>query len=1045
MTDKPRQFRARAGRWVLACCSVLAPTLAVQAADAPQLLRLRSRTIDTATAPNLLAALRSGAPLDPAGIYILQLDGPITSARRAELVALGVRFGDYLPDDAYRVDLRNVAWSELGNTPYVHWLGRPEASWKIAPEIGQTLAPWQSAERRELAQTGRLKLTVTLERGADRAAAEADLTAAGAEIVRRYRDRDTALYDVVTVPERIATLAAIDAVRFIEEAPEAAPRNSSVRWIVQSNQLNMTPLYANGLHGEGQIVGIIDGFINEQHCSFYDPAPIGPQHRKILAYNAALGYDMHGTHVAGTAVGDAGVDDDTRGVAYAARLVFNTIDVPATQQELALHHAQGARIHNNSWGNDATNLYDSLSRAIDAFAYAFEDDLVVFAVTNQTTLRNPENAKNLLAVGATGDTPDQDEHCLGGIGPTLDGRRKPEIYAPGCGVYSSSGDGYSCAVASDSGTSMACPATSGVALLTRQYYTDGYYPTGAPVPLDGFTPTGALLKATLLNGAVDLTDVAGYPSDLEGWGRVLADASLAFPQDTRRLWIADVRNADGLNTGEVKEYPIVVHGSAEKLKVTCVWTDPPPAPEAAVAAVNNLDLEVVAPDATLYRGNVFAGGVSATGGTADTLNNVEQVHVAAPMAGTWTVRVGATVINQARQGFALVVTGDVTGPESAVRIELLDPLPPLLAPATPQTLHVRVADGAEQVAPGSARLHVRLNAAGPYAVVPLVAEGNEVFAANLPAALCAEQLAFYFSASGQAGGTAKLPATAPTAVFSVPVGDVLTTFADDFESDLGWTVGGAAADGYWERGIPANGNRGDPPFDADGSGRCYLTDNLAGNSDVDDGMTTLTSPMLDVSAGGEITYAYWLGDIASGALGTEDYLSVEIATDSAGTNWQEVRRYTSALATWRTDAIAIPAEAPASATLRVRFTAADLPPGDVVEAGIDAFRVERTVCNAGGNGDFDGDGDVDLADAAAFQACGARAALRADCNAGDINGDGVADLADFAAFVSRLWGPGAAAADADLHTRFEDDRNLGENAGDRPNDGRPAEANTLNP
>ena len=32
------------------------------------------------------------------------------------------------------------------------------------------------------------------------------------------------------------------------------------------------------------------------------------------------------------------------------------------------------------------------------------------------------------------------------------------------------------------GTSMACPAVSGAGLLVRQYFTDGFYPTGAKVP-----------------------------------------------------------------------------------------------------------------------------------------------------------------------------------------------------------------------------------------------------------------------------------------------------------------------------------------------------------------------------------------------------------------------------------------------------------------------------------------------------------------------------------------------------------------------------------
>ena len=54
------------------------------------------------------------------------------------------------------------------------------------------------------------------------------------------------------------------------------------------------------------------------------------------------------------------------------------------------------------------------------------------------------------------------------------------------------------------GTSMATPVVAGNAAIVRQYYRQGWYPTGAAVAQNAFTPSAALLKATLIGGADSL-------------------------------------------------------------------------------------------------------------------------------------------------------------------------------------------------------------------------------------------------------------------------------------------------------------------------------------------------------------------------------------------------------------------------------------------------------------------------------------------------------------------------------------------------------------
>jgi len=377
--------------------------------------------------------------------------------------------------------------------------------------------------------------------------------------------------------------------------------------------------------------------------------------------------DSHGTHTAGTLAGDAspyGTYTTNDGLAFAAKISFSDVNAiyssPSTlYQRLVDAHNDGARVHSNSWGDDGTTAYTTWCRQIDQFSYAYEDSLVAFAVTNGTYLKTPENAKDVLAVAASMDTPNQGRLCSGGTGPTADGRRKPEVFAPGCSTVSA--DAYTtCGTRSMTGTSMACPAVSGAGLLARQYFTEGFYPTGTRVSADGFVPTGALIKAVLINSAVDMTGISGYPSNLEGWGRVLLANTLYFAGGSNGLYVQDVRNAGGLTTGQTATYAFNLSGSTAPLRVTLDWTEPAAAVNASDPVINNLDLEVTAPGGTLYKGNVFSGGQSVSGGTADARNNVEQVHLLTPALGAYTVTVRGKAVNQGTQGFALVVSGNVS-------------------------------------------------------------------------------------------------------------------------------------------------------------------------------------------------------------------------------------------------------------------------------------------------------------------------------------------------------------------------------------------------
>lgn len=627
-------------------------------------LRLKTGDVPVATLENALRANQARPQKMPKRM-VLVLDGPMSPQRRSQIEATGVRVGEYLPTNAFIIETREARIDALRALGFVDRLVAFDDAWKIDPQIGSRVL--QTQERIDIALQGKVATHVYLFPGASIVDAKKAIErAGGVEIMGDELLDGRYMIGVLGTPDAVRALAAIEDVQWIESAPEITFRNSTTRWIVQSNVNGFFPLYDNGLRGENQLVAVMDGRVDINHCSFSDPEgdPFGPDHRKIEAYNTnASGFDFHGTHVAGTVLGDAGSSNHTRGIAYEARLIF---DVPPSftfaglNAKLITHYGQGAAIHTNSWGDDGTTAYNGMPRAIDSFSFSNDDNLVIFAATNTSLLKNPENAKNCLAVGASQDASNQGSFCSGGRGPTDDGRRKPEIFAPGCNTQSSQVN-TSCGTFGLTGTSMAAPAIAGCAALARQYFEDGYYPSGVPTFDDGFTPSGPLVKAMLLNSAVDMTGISGFPSNQEGWGRALLDNSFYFPGDDERLVIRDNRNAgpNALSTSDVDQLVVVSDDANIPMKVTLVWHDAPSTPNSSFTPVNNLDLEVVLPTGQTIYGNNIVNGQSTFATTTDELNNVEMVMISTPLDGDYTIRVRGTAVNQGPQGYALVVTGAV--------------------------------------------------------------------------------------------------------------------------------------------------------------------------------------------------------------------------------------------------------------------------------------------------------------------------------------------------------------------------------------------------
>jgi len=154
-------------------------------------------------------------------------------------------------------------------------------------------------------------------------------------------------------------------------------------------------------------------------------------------------------------------------------------------------------------------------------------------------------------------------------------------------------------------------------------------------------------------------NVSGWsiPDYNTGWGRIDLDSVLYFSGDSRELIVLD--DTVGINTGQTIIDSFVV-SSQIPLRVCLVWTDTAAAPNANPTLVNDLDLELIAPDATYYRGNQYSGGQSIANPTERDRVNVEECcRIDVPQTGTWRIAVIGQQVVFGNQSFAYVITGGI--------------------------------------------------------------------------------------------------------------------------------------------------------------------------------------------------------------------------------------------------------------------------------------------------------------------------------------------------------------------------------------------------
>ena len=470
----------------------------------------------------------------------------------------------------------------------------------------------------------------------------------------------------------VAIVAAEPALAWLALEPVLAPHND--RAVEHMRADDVSNFFTIDLNGSGHSVTVADSGIDRDHGDFDGRI----DHVESVIWGDSSSEDEHsghGTHVACTVLGNGSRGGYT-GVAPQATLRFQAMEddesgnFGGVSMDSLIRKAYdgNSHIHTNSWGaqsnygeyTTSSEDADSRTHRYDQF-WSYDGMLVLVSAGNDgpdaDTITPPATAKNVIAVG--------NHHNRGGgapanlaqsssRGPVDDGRIKPDLTAPGSWVRSCrSQDASDVSTATwtsqwyleYSGTSMAAPNAAGAAVLVREYLMEV---AGRPAP------QGALIKGLLILGAED-AGTRDIPNMDEGWGRVNLANSLIPGSDTG-IWVDD---RTSIRSGQTHEYQFNLSRSNTPFKAVLAWSDYPGSTWASTQLQNDLDLLVIAPDGTEYKGNDFASGRSITGGVADDVNNVEVVLIDQADMGVWTVRISDVAHGgqSSQQTFALAVRG----------------------------------------------------------------------------------------------------------------------------------------------------------------------------------------------------------------------------------------------------------------------------------------------------------------------------------------------------------------------------------------------------
>lgn len=550
----------------------------------------------------------------------------------------GITLLSYLSNNAYYASVNSQFYGRGTVSDNIRTKITIDPKYKLDPVIAEGSIPDYALDG-----TATVKVVVTYFKGVDGKTVSHDLTSLYVKDIKNNESFNEVYVQVSK--DKLEEIAKLNWVQNIELIP--APVESDNLPGTTSHKANVLnsviPGYGYGLTGKGVKVGIWDGNL-EKH----------KDHTGRVVNREYESNSSHGEHVSGTIGGAGLLDPRAKGMAPEVLMFgwnFNTQSngLPVyAERDLAAKN-DGVELTSNSYGVNlasgySTKRYDAGDRGDDDVTVKYPYLLNVYSNGNAQTAypggfnTSTKNSKNALHVAA--NDPNDLISTYSSFGPTIDGRLVPQIAAVGTNVYSLD---YSNSYQVMSGTSMATPGTTGTLALLYERYKNIY----------NAKPLASLMKALVANTAKD----AGNPGpDYKyGFGNLNGLRGIKV-LDNKMFYSAAVAN------GATYEKEIVVPAGLVSLKVMLAYTDIGATPGATAIQVNDLDIKIIKDGNTTLPWilNPTLPNANATRGV-DNMNNIEQITLDSPVAGTYKIVVTGSKVPLNSQEFSVVY--DYVAPE----------------------------------------------------------------------------------------------------------------------------------------------------------------------------------------------------------------------------------------------------------------------------------------------------------------------------------------------------------------------------------------------